>query len=230
LKPWNKIPIYDSGEKIVSVPSTIKLIDPHPYLKSGAPYKNKDLIWALRETVLLKLINADNYLKSNYKDLSLMLYDSWRPMEVQEYMYNSAINAEYQKLKINSDEDKLKLSEEVCKKVGKFWAYPTQNPACPPPHSTGAAIDATLINSNGKVIFMGSNFDEMSPRSSPDFYQKNNSREALLWKNRRQILKTVLMKFGFVQHPHEWWHFSYGDQLWAWKKQKPNALYGRVSY
>ena len=29
-----------------------------------------------------------------------------------------------------------------------------------------------------------------------------------------------MTKFGFAQHPNEWWHFSYGDQLWAWKNKK----------
>ena len=31
---------------------------------------------------------------------------------------------------------------------------------------------------------------------------------------------------GFVQHPNEWWHFSYGDQLWSWLSKESNAIYG----
>ena len=26
----------------------------------------------------------------------------------------------------------------------------------------------------------------------------------------------------------EWWHFSWGDQLWAWRMGQPRAVYGRV--
>jgi len=37
-----------------------------------------------------------------------------------------------------------------------------------------------------------------------------------------------MTKFGFAQHPNEWWHFSYGDQLWAWKNKKANAIYGII--
>ncbi|MEO1402022.1 MAG: D-alanyl-D-alanine dipeptidase, partial [Cyanobacteria bacterium J06635_1] len=36
---------------------------------------------------------------------------------------------------------------------------------------------------------------------------------------------------GFGQHPNEWWHFSYGDQLWAWllRKSHPQAArYGAI--
>ncbi|MFM7652374.1 MAG: D-alanyl-D-alanine dipeptidase, partial [Vulcanococcus sp.] len=32
---------------------------------------------------------------------------------------------------------------------------------------------------------------------------------------------------GFEQHPNEWWHFSYGDQLWAWRAGQDVACYGR---
>jgi len=33
---------------------------------------------------------------------------------------------------------------------------------------------------------------------------------------------------GFARHPNEWWHFSVGDQLWAWINHAPAARYGRV--
>jgi D-alanyl-D-alanine dipeptidase len=31
---------------------------------------------------------------------------------------------------------------------------------------------------------------------------------------------------GFAAHPDEWWHFSYGDQMWAALTDAPAALYG----
>ena len=40
---------------------------------------------------------------------------------------------------------------------------------------------------------------------------------------------SVMLKAGFVQHPNEWWHFSYGDQLWAWKNKTAFAIYGLCS-
>jgi D-alanyl-D-alanine dipeptidase len=33
---------------------------------------------------------------------------------------------------------------------------------------------------------------------------------------------------GFARHPNEWWHFSHGDQLWAWLRGEPQAHYGRL--
>ena len=52
--------------------------------------------------------------------------------------------------------------------------------------------------------------------------------DAIIFNNRRNLLKEIMILFGFVQHPNEWWHFSYGDQLWAWKNKKANALYGKI--
>jgi D-alanyl-D-alanine dipeptidase len=39
---------------------------------------------------------------------------------------------------------------------------------------------------------------------------------------------------GFRRHPGEWWHFSLGDQMWAWLSTQENpdnpviARYGRI--
>jgi D-alanyl-D-alanine dipeptidase len=37
---------------------------------------------------------------------------------------------------------------------------------------------------------------------------------------------------GFKRHLNEWWHFSYGDQIWAWlmtqEGERTVAKYGRA--
>lgn len=33
---------------------------------------------------------------------------------------------------------------------------------------------------------------------------------------------------GFAQHPNEWWHYSFGDQLWAWRKGEAVAVYAEA--
>jgi len=47
------------------------------------------------------------------------------------------------------------------------------------------------------------------------------------WRHRRCLLAEAMAVAGFSQHPHEWWHYSYGDQLWAWRSRQPTACYGR---
>ena len=34
---------------------------------------------------------------------------------------------------------------------------------------------------------------------------------------------------GFVNYPHEWSHFSYGDRYWAYGKGQSTAIYGAVT-
>ena len=124
-----------------------------------------------------------------------------------------------------SDEER----QDLLRQVYQFWAVPNLDPALPPPHSTGAAIDVTLIDEGGAAIEMGSPIDEISERSFPDHFAIGSD-----FGQRRQILNHAMTTAGFKRHWHEWWHFSYGDQIWAWlmNQEKPDrafvAKYGRV--
>ena len=63
----------------------------------------------------------------------------------------------------------------------------------------------------------------------PEIKEENlEKEEAVVFNYRRNLLKEIMTAFEFVQHPNEWWHFSYGDQLWAWKNKKASALYGKI--
>jgi D-alanyl-D-alanine dipeptidase len=79
---------------------------------------------------------------------------------------------------------------------------------------------------------MGGEIDAIGPVSEPDHHARaaagDPSSEAALWHRRRTLLHEALGQAGMVRHPHEWWHFSHGDQLWAWTSGRPEAIYGRV--
>ena len=228
MKPWYQIPIVDNNEKLISIPSEIAFIEPHPYLALGAPYKSKRRIWSLREGVVSRLIRANSYLKTIHNNYSLILYDSWRPIEVQSYMFYLAFESECKKrgLKIQSKE--MNSFPEIINEVEKFWAYPCFDDKYPPPHSTGGALDLGIADSAGNLIDMGCEIDVMDLSASPEFYKDRNSKESIIWDDRRNLLKNVMLKSEFVQHPNEWWHFSYGDQLWAWTNENRKAIYGKV--
>ena len=227
MKIWNKIPIKDNGDKLIAIPSYLNFLDPHPYFHLGAPYKDKNSIWKLREEVINRLVKANDYLilKSGF---CILIYDSWRPLEVQEFMFKRAFLLECEKLDIDASLENMKSYPSILKKVEKFWAYPSNDSSCPPPHSTGGALDVCLSDKDGNLIQMGGNVDLMDETSNPDFYENIKNEEAIIWKSRRNLLKGVMTKFGFAQHPNEWWHFSYGDQLWAWRNKKEKALYGKI--
>ena len=227
MKIWNNIPIKDNGDKLIAIPSSLKFLDPHPYFFLGAPYKDKTSIWKLREEVVNRLLKVNDYLISK-SSFNLLIYDSWRPLEVQEFMFKRAFLLECEKLDIDASLKNMKSYPSILKKVEKFWAYPSFDSRFPPPHSTGGALDVCLSDKEGNLVEMGSTVDQMDETSNPDFYANMKNEEAIIWDSRRNLLREIMTKFGFAQHPNEWWHFSYGDQLWAWKNKKENAFYGQI--
>ena len=228
MKIWNEVPIEENKEKLIPIPSCFKFFSPHPYYDLGAPYNRKEDIWKLREEVVKRLIKVNNYLKLKNNSIYLLIYDSWRPIEVQEFMFNRAFSLECKRLNIDASVRDMERYPLVRKKIEKFWAYPSFDELCPPPHSTGGALDITLADKYGNIMNMGSNIDQMDEKSKPNFFKNLANEEAIVFNDRRKLLKEIMVKFEFVQHPNEWWHFSYGDQLWAWKNKKTNALYGKI--
>jgi D-alanyl-D-alanine dipeptidase len=74
-------------------------------------------------------------------------------------------------------------------------------------HNRGCAVDLTLYDlANGKPIEMPGTYDEMSPRSFPD-YPGGTSRQR--WH--RDLLRRAMESEGFTVYEHEWWHFDYKD-------------------
>jgi D-alanyl-D-alanine dipeptidase len=45
-----------------------------------------------------------------------------------------------------------------------------------------------------------------------------------------RFLAEVMATAGFQQHPNEWWHFSLGDQLWAWQLNQQQSRHVTARY
>jgi D-alanyl-D-alanine dipeptidase len=74
-------------------------------------------------------------------------------------------------------------------------------------HNRGCAADLTLYDlATGTPIEMPGTYDEMSPRSFPD-YPGGTSLER--WH--RDLLRRAMESEGFTVYEHEWWHFDYKD-------------------
>ena len=231
LRPWNNIKINECNEPLVVIPESIFRLTPHPYMSLGAPYLTGLDPWVLRQSVLKRLKQAQQNLFDITSDLQLALFDAWRPISVQKFMFNYTIEETCRSRGINIDDISNKEDiTDVIEEVGRFWAKPSCNPLTPPPHSTGAAIDLTLADMTGHPLDLGGEIDFIGPESSPDFYKKDNSgipcSKHQVFHNRRSLLFSVMEQAGFVQHPNEWWHFSYGDQLWAWTSNQGISIYG----
>ena len=231
MKPWNKIKINECNEPLSSIPKSIFRLTPHPYMSLGAPYLTGTDPWVLRRNVLKRLIRAQQYLSEIDPQSQLALFDAWRPISVQKFMFDYTVQETCKSRGIDTNNLTFNGSiNNVIEEVSRFWAKPSYDPLTPPPHSTGAAIDLTLADINCEPLDLGGEIDFIGPESSPNFYKKDSfgtpNSKRLVFHSRRSLLFSVMNKAGFVQHPNEWWHFSYGDQLWSWLSKKGNAIYG----
>ena len=230
LKPWNNIKINECKEPLISIPKSIFRLTPHPYMSLGAPYLAGTDPWVLRRGVLKRLILAQQLLFEINPQLQLALFDAWRPISVQKFMFDFTIQETCKSRGIDVNNLSFNGSiNNVIDEVSCFWAKPSYDPHTPPPHSTGAAVDLTLANINCEPLDLGCEIDFIGPESSPDFYSRESfgtPDSELVFHRRRTLLFSVMNQAGFAQHPNEWWHFSYGDQLWSWLTNKTIAIYG----
>ncbi|MHB1205547.1 MAG: D-alanyl-D-alanine dipeptidase [Rhodospirillaceae bacterium] len=106
--------------------------------------------------------------------LRLKVFDAFRPSEAQWVLWNHT-----------PDPD--------------FLADPRRGS----PHSMGAAVDLTLIDSAGRELDMGTAFDAFTPLSHhgnleiPPDAQRN-----------RAILLGLMTAAGWDFYRHEWWHYQ----------------------
>ena len=234
LRPWSPIPIHDNGEPLLPLPDALWRLEPHPYVAVGAPYGSSGSPFRLRQGVIERLLQAQAVLKQTQPGWRLAIFDAWRPLAVQRFMVEYTIAAECKARALDRDQPSPEL-DTVVAEVGRFWAPPSEDPATPPPHSTGAAVDLTLVRADGSEVNMGSPIDAIGAVSEPDHYlgvaeglpDGDERRQALSWHGHRQLLAQAMATAGFAQHPNEWWHFSWGDQLWAWRSGHECACYGR---
>ncbi len=74
-------------------------------------------------------------------------------------------------------------------------------------HNRGCAVDLTIYDlATGKVVEMPGSYDEMTPRSYPDY--SGGPPEA---RAKRDLLRKAMESHGFTVESNEWWHFNYKD-------------------
>jgi D-alanyl-D-alanine dipeptidase len=124
------------------------------------------------------LVRAINKLKP--LGYGLLIHDAYRPWYVTKIFWDAT-----------PPEGKI------------FVADPSQGSR----HNRGCAVDLTLYDlASGKPIEMPGTYDEMSPRSFPD-YPGGTS----LQRWHRDLLRGAMESEGFTVYEHEWWHFDYKD-------------------
>ncbi|MGK7911661.1 MAG: M15 family metallopeptidase [Synechococcus sp.] len=233
FKPYHSIPISECNESLQELPPCFLTLQPHPYVAVGADYAGTSP-FVLRQTIVAKLNAAQQLIRQQKPGWTLLVFDAFRPITVQRYMVDYTYRQLLSDRNLQPETVTPQQRKAVMEEVLKFWALPSDDPATPPPHSTGAAIDLTLADEQGNEINMGSPIDEISERSYPYHFQGSRMPEEQQFHDHRSILFGAMESAGFIGHPNEWWHFSYGDQIWAWQLgerfgETKDAIYGAVA-
>ncbi len=230
MKPYQQVPIQDCGEPLVPIPlDRLAAVMPHPYAVLGAPYGDYSPYW-LRASVVRALLLAQAHLQAQRPGWRLQIFDAYRPLAVQQFMVDYTAATLAQERGLVFAELTLAQQQQILAEVGQFWAVPSSDPKTPPPHSTGAAVDLTLVDAHHQPVEMGSPIDEVSARSHPDYFQTCTDAHGQAIHAHRLLLRRVLETAGFQQHPNEWWHFSLGDQLWAWQVTQKTGQFHTARY
>lgn len=242
MKPYQQVPIVECNEPLVEISPIFPRQHPHAYQGLGATY-GEISPYHVRQGVLDRLILAQECLQRSHPDWQILIFDAYRPIAVQQFMVDYTFAEAVKAQGLTANELTSTQQQKIQQDVYQIWAIPSHDPHTPPPHSTGSAVDITLVDATGQEVFMGSPIDELSARSQPDYFREiaadpnrlpSERESAQLADQHRQLLNTVMLQAGFLRHPGEWWHFCYGDQMWAWltHQRSPDspvvARYGRV--
>jgi zinc D-Ala-D-Ala dipeptidase len=244
VKPYWNVPILETREPLVPMPSeAFVYADPHPYAALGAPYGEASPFF-VREGVLAALLKAQTALQCQNPHWQLFIFDVYRPVAVQKFMVELTFKELLQTRGLEESSLSPVQVAALWEEVYQLWAPPNLDPQTPPPHSTGAAVDLSVFDTKTQTtVFMGSPIDELSARSQPHYFgnlaQDSSLAEgdlatAALAHRHRELLYETMRQAGFQRHPGEWWHFSLGDQMWAWLSQQETptefytARYGRI--
>ena len=201
-----RVKIAECGEPLVNF---MEFCPELIFDKPRYDYRREQLI---RKSVAEMLCKAAKALPKGYK---LAIIEGWRPPYIQKRMH-AAGEARWR-------EAHPEWSDTKIRRVTNQFTAPMNN-RVPPPHTTGGAVDLMLALPDGTLC------DHISPfkyRDSRAYYfdAKGLSDEA---RRTRQILADAILPTGLTNYPSEFWHWSYGDQGWAYRGGHPNALYGPV--
>ena len=202
------VKIRENGEPLVDfMKSCPALLQDEPRFQ----YRRETLA---RKSLAEKLCQANEALMR--KGYRLAIVEAWRPLHIQKRMYMGTWN----RFKKRHPE----WSDVTLKRVVNRYTAPITK-LHPPPHYTGGAVDLVLTDIEGKVQDHVSPYENYDPRAflfaAPDL-----SDEA---RKSRDLLREALEPTGITNYPSEFWHWSYGDQGWAYRGGHPHALYGATS-
>ncbi len=109
---------------------------------------------------------------------SLVIFDCYRPYPIQKKMFELVNNPDY-------------------------VAHPGKGSK----HNKGCAVDVSLAQADGKMLDMGTEFDDFTEAA----HYANSAINSTERSNRKR-LRDIMTNAGFMPYEKEWWHFNYADR------------------
>lgn len=165
----------------------------------------------VRATIYERLKHARAALPQGY---AFMVFEGFRPRSRQLVLWDNVmtrLRTEYPEL------DGDALSELATRWVSSPHGFGSG-------HQAGAAVDITLCTDRGDELFMGTAVQEFGPLTATEAPGLDPQVKA-----RRFMLRRALEANGVVNYPDEWWHFSYGDRLWAEVTGRNSAFFAPIA-
>lgn len=158
----------------------------------------------LRQDVVARLVRAQSLLPTGWK---LVLKAGYRPYEVQVGLLDALI------AEVSGEHAQWSRAEILA----HARTYVSDPKVVCPPHVTGGAVDLDVLDGSGMPVDMG-----CPPNTDSEIaflFSDKISEDAQ--QNRRKLFDAMVAA-GFAPLAAEWWHYQYGETLWA-------AFYGHAS-
>lgn len=165
----------------------------------------------IRSSVLQRLEEAAKSLDGTYQ---LVLRAGHRPMSVQKQLLHEATQNYVHQYPHVTEAEALAYAR----------LYVSDPATTLPPHCCGAAVDVTLYDPAAQTyVDFGSPMNQYTEVSHLHTSDITPAQAA----NRHRLL-TAMLDAGFASYRTEWWHYSYGDEVWAWFYGKDACLFGVI--
>ena len=132
-----------------------------------------------------KVVSAQQALHQERPDLDLIILDAARPLSVQYQMFHVVAGTPR----------------------NRYVANPKKGPGM---HNYGAAVDVSLVDRQGCMLPMGSDFDHFGPESHIDNEDRLLASGKITQEeyDNRRLLRRVMRGQGLLPLTSEWWHFN----------------------
>lgn len=198
----NRVKINECGEQLVRIDENTDIIIDKRMQKPV--YLRKGVYDKLK--LIIEDVKKDGY--------QVKLYDAYRTLEDQIKSWEERLEQTRREFPEYTEEQVIGATSLRVAKVEDINNVGG--------HQTGGAIDITLVK-DGVELDMGTKYEEYNQRTITK--NKLISKEQ---KDNRKYLKKKLEKRGFSNFPAEWWHYSYGDRMWAAYTNKKECIYGYI--